>query len=825
MSDDVTIKFGADIADLKSKVDEVMGTLGKVTTVFAEMAAVVAGGEAFKEFISTASEMNAAAERMSRTLGITAAEAGDIGVAIKDVGARMGVGSASADTYTQAFVHFTRTLRTGGDAAKAMGVDVDALKNGTKTSNQVFQESLGIISRYAPGFDQNAAAMTLFGRRIGDVQLLMGLTNEQMEEAHKKAVALNLTISQEGVDAASKYRGAMNEVHDVLEGVAKTIGEGVMPHFTAMAEKLATVGPTIVQVTQLAVEALVNLWDTLREIVGTVWETIKTVIDLFSQTWQQLFGHDGPGAMEIFKNALRLVEILFIGFRVSFELSASMIKTGLVLMGEYFTRFADVADRALHFDFAGAKSAWKSGVAEHNRILDEGMQDMVRIAAKGAADMDKAANGTMGSGPGTPAGSAAGTGKRRFDPTAGGGKDANTMAAMLALQKAQQEAARALEQEYLKEAQSMYDEAYKNGLTSTKEYYDAKLAIEIKSIDSSLQAKKQELENAQKAEAEARSKSGSAATPQDRNKFEAQTLKFQTEAVKLTGEINVLEAQRVDAVRKTSDAYADVSRKVNADLQAIATGRAKTAADNEVAIERAALTQKLSMRQITAQQGFDVERQLEAKSYAALQTDLQARRAAIFGSQDEIKLQQAKLDAEAETAEQQHQLRLKQIDDAAVLERNQLILNAQTQIENSIESLLSSLGDSSKSLGDKLKALAKSIEQTFMDLAAKQIGKQIFGSLTGSFGGDGGGWLGGMLNSVFGGLHSFDVGTSFVPQDMIAKVHKGERIITAADNAAGRGGMQVVQHFALSGPTDARTQQQIAGAAARGLSVAARRNG
>ncbi len=35
---------------------------------------------------------------------------------------------------------------------------------------------------------------------------------------------------------------------------------------------------------------------------------------------------------------------------------------------------------------------------------------------------------------------------------------------------------------------------------------------------------------------------------------------------------------------------------------------------------------------------------------------------------------------------------------------------------------------------------------------------------------------------------SFDVGTNYVPNDMLAMVHRGEKIITAKDNAMGNNG-------------------------------------
>ena len=109
------------------------------------------------------------------------------------------------------------------------------------------------------------------------------------------------------------------------------------------------------------------------------------------------------------------------------------------------------------------------------------------------------------------------------------------------------------------------------------------------------------------------------------------------------------------------------------------------------------------------------------------------------------------------------------------------------------------------------------LQQQLIDPLMKGVSGAIGG------GGSGGGFD---FSKLMAMIPSFDVGTPYVPQTGLALIHKGERIVTAKDNAAGKFGVgNIHMNFNMQGPVDGRTAAQIQTAAASGLQRALRRNG
>jgi hypothetical protein len=282
----------------------------------------------------------------------------------------------------------------------------------------------------------------------------------------------------------------------------------------------------------------------------------------------------------------------------------------------------------------------------------------------------------------------------------------------LALDKAEMEAELAEKRSFLKNDEQDLDISLKNNLVSIRDYYAQKIGIERAAIDASLDVKRREM-------AEAQTAAGGASKEEDRNKYLAQ-------AAKLQGEINVLISQEEGAITRNNAARQAAEEKLANDLATMRAAAAKAQADDSIATEKKTLDQKVKLGQLSAEESFAIEKQLEDRSYAALQASLAVKRDLIKGDNDIAAKDREKAAIEEENAERAHQQKLGDIDRAATMERARYSIQAQSQIQGAFSSMVAGLLNGTKTMGDVFRDFANSIRSTFINLIAQRFTDKLF---------------------------------------------------------------------------------------------------
>jgi hypothetical protein len=678
----------------------------KVLDLFTKMTLVLAGGGALKKFITDANEWNSTAGKMAVQLGTTSEKASVLNVALT----RLGIDS---DTYLGASQKLSKQVQSNSAAFDVLGVKVRDASGAYRPVTELMGEVNQKLAEITNPIEQNIAGQQVYGKGWAEVRSILKLTSEQMQASEARARELGLIVGPEGVAMSKQYTLQMRDLGLVANSLEHHVGSALLPVFVQLGAVLSKhAGP----VAQAFGETMETVGRITQGVFGVVTEFVGLVLGGFKSMGAVVtsaMGVDAVGGMELFGNALKVVEMAFVGLRTATQLGLEFIKYMVEGSVQNVLRFADVTQKALALDFEGAKRAWANGTKIIEETQAEHWENMKRIAGEGAAQMNEIALRGGKAEPAAAKGPDLSKGpKYQFKPDEKPGESR-----MAGWQAELSERKAAIERQGLLEGKfrqmSLADErAYWGQLMGLSGLSEAE--------KSALTRKAAELEMADiKNTFDVRVKTLHAEEEAYKNNFgEKLRIELQVQAMYAKGTTEYAEAEkRIAALRREAAQQAQQVAQAQADArrQALLSG---------IALEEQTLQQAEALGLVSHEQVLAQEQQFEERRYQIAYAALQDRLALLAGSdEDPVKLAQTQ--AEKEALEQGHQLRLNKIK--GDLSQTQLdpVVNVYKAAEQALGGAINGMINRTMTLGQAMKTVWQSITSTVISEISKQLAKKV----------------------------------------------------------------------------------------------------
>ena len=227
--------------------------------------------------------------KLQRITGGTAQEMSRLRFAGTQVG-------LTSDQLSAGFIKFSKAGL--GPAAKdlaAMGISFRDSAGHAKPLEDSLKAVADKFHDMPGGAERTAMATKLFGRAGADLLPILAKGGDAIDAYGLKADRLGLTLGEDGVKQAKKYRMEQRDLTAAMDGLKVTVGGALMPVMTGLVGFMSTTAqPVFRSIGSIFKDHIVPaarmLWEKLEPVRDVIAGVAEKVRDFFKDNPQALFG-------------------------------------------------------------------------------------------------------------------------------------------------------------------------------------------------------------------------------------------------------------------------------------------------------------------------------------------------------------------------------------------------------------------------------------------------------------------------------------------------------------------------------------------------------
>ena len=245
----VASEMAGSLGSLRDSLNSLGGAAGAVAPqlgrLAGEFASLLGAAALMKTSVSSTQEWASQVNRLSQMLGISTEEASALNLALGELAASSLRSDATTESLDSNIAGFTRSLKQNEEGLNAAGIATRTASGEYRNLLDILLDTIKYLNSLEGATAQNVAMTALFKQGAEEVRPILGLNEQALETARKKAEELGLVLGRDAVMHARAFQAAGHELQLAWESFKEYISGPLVDALNKLLDWLSRASQSI----------------------------------------------------------------------------------------------------------------------------------------------------------------------------------------------------------------------------------------------------------------------------------------------------------------------------------------------------------------------------------------------------------------------------------------------------------------------------------------------------------------------------------------------------------------------------------------------------